>query len=105
MKLKHIAIEAVRFTASGQDLSIFRHRHASAKIKSRVFARDNNLGTANAFRKRMMAKTSLFWAAFTLFCAALIVRLRELAQAQVPVGYQDEKGFHYGKPSSDDCPL
>lgn len=33
---------------------------------------------------------------FGLSPAGLIARLRNLVKLEIPVGYQDESGFHYG---------
>ena len=33
--------------------------------------------------------------------AGLIARLRNAVKIQIPVGYQDETGFHYGAKSAD----
>jgi len=33
--------------------------------------------------------------------AGLIAKLRKMVKIEVPVGYQDETGFHYGVKSAD----
>jgi len=33
--------------------------------------------------------------------AGLIAKLRNMVKIEVPVGYQDESGFHYGVKSAD----
>jgi hypothetical protein len=33
--------------------------------------------------------------------AGLIAKLRNAVKIQIPVGYQDENGFHYGAKSAD----
>jgi hypothetical protein len=39
-------------------------------------------------------KPSLYLAAIKSFCAGLVARLRGLFERKVPVGYEDETGFH-----------
>lgn len=38
---------------------------------------------------------------FGLSPAGLIAKLRNIVKIEVPVGYQDENGFHYGAKSAD----
>ena len=43
-----------------------------------------------------MTKTSINLIAVTLLLAGIMARLRAIMEKQVPLGYQDEKGFHFG---------
>ena len=44
----------------------------------------------------MTNKTSFYIAAFTMLFAAIAAKLRAAYDKQVPLGYQDETGFHFG---------
>ena len=43
------------------------------------------------------ATVSILTAAST-FMAAIMAKVRAAVEAQAPVGYEDEAGFHYGSP-------
>jgi hypothetical protein len=44
----------------------------------------------------MTNKTSFLVATLTLLGAALLAKLRAAVDKRVPLGYEDENGFHYG---------
>lgn len=44
----------------------------------------------------MTNKTSFLVATLTLVAAAILAKLQAALDKRVPVGYQDEDGFHYG---------
>jgi hypothetical protein len=44
----------------------------------------------------MNKTSSLYVAAITLMFSAIIAHLRAMLDRQIPVGYQDETGFHLG---------
>ena len=44
----------------------------------------------------MTNKTSLYAVLVTALFAAMIAKVRAAMDRQVPMGYQDEDGFHYG---------
>lgn len=44
----------------------------------------------------MTNKTSFLVAALTLLGAALVARLQAAFEKRVPLGYEDEDGFHFG---------
>jgi hypothetical protein len=44
----------------------------------------------------MTNKTSLYAVLVTALFAAIIAKVRAAVDRQVPVGYQDEDGFHFG---------
>jgi hypothetical protein len=44
--------------------------------------------------KHFMNRHSLYLAAMKSFCAGLAARLLALFERNVPVGYEDETGFH-----------
>lgn len=44
----------------------------------------------------MTNKQSFLVAAFTLIAAAILAKLQAALDRRVPIGYQDEEGFHYG---------
>ena len=39
-----------------------------------------------------------FMAMATLVIAAITAKVRAMVEAQAPVGYENETGFHFGKP-------
>jgi hypothetical protein len=43
-----------------------------------------------------MTKTSISVVALTLLFGGIMARLRTTIEKQVPLGYQDEHGFHFG---------
>jgi hypothetical protein len=45
----------------------------------------------------MNKTSSLYAVAITLLMAGILARVRALVDRQIPVGYQDEAGFHLGK--------
>jgi hypothetical protein len=53
-------------------------------------------GMGDAKSHRMMHKVSLLPTMMVLLVAAVAARVRAMIDAQVPVGYQDETGFHAG---------
>lgn len=44
----------------------------------------------------MTNKTSLLVATLTLLGAALLAKLQAAFEKRVPIGYEDEEGFHFG---------
>jgi hypothetical protein len=44
----------------------------------------------------MNKTTSLYVVAVTLLFAGIMARIRAALEKQIPVGYQDENGFHLG---------
>jgi len=47
-----------------------------------------------------MNKASVpFYAIMLVICAAIAAKVRAMLDAQVPEGYEDENGFHYGSPT------
>lgn len=44
----------------------------------------------------MNKTSSLYVVAITFLVAGILARVRAAAEKQVPVGYQDESGFHWG---------
>jgi hypothetical protein len=50
----------------------------------------------------MMHKVSLLPAMMVLLVAAVAARVRAMIDAQVPVGYQDQDGFHAGVKTPSD---
>jgi hypothetical protein len=44
----------------------------------------------------MITKQSFYAAAVTLLFAGILAKLRAMLDKHVPVGYQDENGFHTG---------
>jgi hypothetical protein len=50
---------------------------------------DNNLNKA----------TFSFLAVATLIIAAIMAKVRATVESQVPEGYEDEAGFHFGPPN------
>ena len=44
----------------------------------------------------MNKTSSLYAVAITLLVAGIMARIRAAMEKQVPVGYQDETGFHLG---------
>ena len=54
-----------------------------------------------------MHKTSLYISSVVLLLAALMAKVRATMERQIPVGYQDETGFHEGEkkaPKEDNWP-
>jgi hypothetical protein len=49
-----------------------------------------------------MHKTWLHAFALNLLFIGIIARLRNIFESHVPVGYQDETGFHYGVQKAKD---
>ncbi len=49
----------------------------------------------------MTTKSWLQVASMLVFAGALAAKLRETIRAQIPVGYQDETGFHFGSEQPD----
>jgi len=45
----------------------------------------------------MTNKTSFLVATITLIAAAILAKLQAALDKRVPLGYQDENGFHYGQ--------
>ncbi|HEX4644169.1 MAG TPA: hypothetical protein VH598_01020 [Verrucomicrobiae bacterium] len=43
-----------------------------------------------------MHKTSLYLVALMVLIAGLLAKLRAAVEKRVPIGYQDENGFHVG---------
>ena len=54
------------------------------------------VGIFDASYESMTNKTSFYVMAFTVLFAAIAAKLRAAYEKQVPVGYQDETGFHFG---------
>jgi hypothetical protein len=53
-----------------------------------------------------MTKSWVHINALNLLVVSVIAKLRALIDNHVPLGYQDEAGFHFGvKPASDHKPL
>jgi hypothetical protein len=51
----------------------------------------------------VMSKTSIsLLAMVALVFAAIVAKVRTTAKAQVPEGYEDESGFHFGSPNGKD---
>jgi hypothetical protein len=51
----------------------------------------------------MTNKTSFLVATFALIFATVLAKLHAALEKRVPLGYQDEEGFHYGaEPVGDD---
>jgi hypothetical protein len=48
----------------------------------------------------MNKTSSLYAVAITLLVAGIMARIRAAVEKQVPVGYQDESGFHWGTESA-----
>jgi hypothetical protein len=46
--------------------------------------------------KSAMSKVLLPVLTLNLLILGLIARLRQLMESKIPLGYQDETGFHYG---------
>jgi hypothetical protein len=46
---------------------------------------------------RIVHKTSLYISGVALLFAALMARVRATMERQIPLGYQDEAGFHEGE--------
>lgn len=44
----------------------------------------------------MINKTPFYLAILTLLFAGILAKLRAMYEKQVPLGYEDEKGFHFG---------
>jgi hypothetical protein len=44
----------------------------------------------------MNKTSSLYAVAITFLVAAILARVRAAVEKQMPVGYQDENGFHWG---------
>jgi hypothetical protein len=53
-------------------------------------------GIRDAHKLSMNKTSSLYVVAVTLLFAGIMARLRAMVEKQVPVGYQDENGFHLG---------
>jgi hypothetical protein len=53
-------------------------------------------GTRDALNLSMNKTSSLYVVAVTLLFAGIMARIRAMVEKQVPVGYQDENGFHLG---------
>jgi hypothetical protein len=47
-------------------------------------------------QRYMTNKQSLYVVVFTMLFAGILARIRAAMDKQVPVGYQDENGFHLG---------
>jgi hypothetical protein len=43
-----------------------------------------------------MNKTPLYLAVLTVLFAGIIAKMRATYEKQVPLGYEDENGFHFG---------
>ena len=54
-------------------------------------------GIRDALFLSMNKTSSLYVVAITLMFSAIVAHLRALLERQIPVGYQDETGFHLGK--------
>jgi hypothetical protein len=44
----------------------------------------------------MMNKSPLYMAILTVLFAGILAKLRAMYNKQVPLGYEDESGFHFG---------
>ncbi len=53
-------------------------------------------GIMGALSQSMITKQSFYAAAVTLLFAGILARMRAMMDKHVPVGYQDETGFHTG---------
>jgi len=54
------------------------------------------LGIPNAGHCVMNKTTSLYAVAVALLFTGILARIRAAMEKQIPVGYQDENGFHLG---------
>jgi hypothetical protein len=53
-------------------------------------------GIMGASSQGMITKQSFYLAAVTLMFAGILAKMRAMMDKHVPVGYQDENGFHLG---------
>ena len=53
-------------------------------------------GTADARIQSMSNKTALMYATAVVLMGAIMTKVRAMFHARVPLGYQDENGFHVG---------
>jgi hypothetical protein len=84
--------------------------HAQAVLRGnsgqlRVFTGFFSLALPMLINWRMTNKSSFFAVIVTVFFAGIIAKMRAALDKQVPLGYEDENGFHLGvqpaKNSSD----
>jgi hypothetical protein len=61
----------------------------------------NRGGIGDALSLSMNKTSSLYVVAITLMFAAVVAHLRAMFERHVPVGYQDETGFHLGNEPVD----
>jgi hypothetical protein len=59
-------------------------------------------GTADAMNDSMMHKVSLLPTMMLILVAAVAAKVRAMIDAQAPMGYQDEGGFHTGVKTAGD---
>jgi hypothetical protein len=69
-------------------------RLLEAKFKQKVW--DFGLAPSMLEQRCMTNKNSLYAILVTVVFAGIIAKLREAMDKQVPMGYQDENGFHLG---------
>jgi hypothetical protein len=58
--------------------------------------RAHEAGMADAKNNNMMHKVSLLPTMMVILVAAVAAKVRAMIDAQMPMGYQDEGGFHAG---------
>ena len=84
--IRHCPVEDETFSV--------KERLLEAKFKQKM--RGFGLAPAMLEQRCMTNKNSLYAILVTVVFAGIIAKLREAMDKQVPMGYQDENGFHLG---------
>lgn len=69
---------------------------SAKRLKLLGFLGLSSVGTGDAEIDSMTNKNSLYVAVLTVVFAGLLAKVKAVLDKQVPVGYQDENGFHLG---------
>ncbi len=92
-------------TARGTpDLKVWLERRKPFKMNGleKSACKLQKSGMTDAIRDSMMHKVSILPAMVLLLATAIAAKVRAMIDAQIPMGYQDETGFHAGeKPPRD----
>jgi hypothetical protein len=71
-------------------------------VLEKTWSKAGGAGMADAMNDSMMHKVSILPAMMLLLVAAIAAKVRSMIDAQVPMGYQDETGFHAGVKAAND---